>query len=187
MRPRSLEGYISEVDAEKAVDTPKVVAYGTVDGELFSLYTWTNEHEGACLGMAGPGGDDFASPDPQPPGAWGGLVAATCAPSHGVPTEQDLHQAGWNAELTADTGFVSERVDRLLIRSSDGTEVPGASPEGVIWLGGDANVPLLPPEWFDGTLVAMDADGVELAMTEVCTYTGQPGAVRVPCSRRADP
>ncbi len=162
------------------MDTPKVVAYGTVDGELFSLYTWTNEHEGACLGMAGPGGDDFASPDPQPPGAWGGLVAATCAPSHGVPTEQDLHQAGWNAELTADTGFVSERVDRLLIRSSDGTEIPVPLLKASSGWEGMRTFLFFPPEWFDGTLVAMDADGVELATTEVCTYTGAAGSCTRP-------
>lgn len=176
------DGYVN-VAGMPAIDEPRVLAYGTVDGERFSMAAWTAERGaegGPCLGFAGPGGDNHASPDPQPPGAWGGVVGSRCASSFGVPGTADLYLEGQTGDvegLTANFGFVSGRVDAVVVRETDGGEFRLPLLRGSAGWGDLRTFLFFPPEGLRGTVVALGRDGQELARSEeICTYDMMSGA-----------
>lgn len=175
------EGYVNP-SAERSIDAPRVVAYGTVNGERFSLSAWTQTGDHACLGIAGPGGDRFASPAPQPPSAWGGVVMGTCASAQGVPGERDLYLLGATGDvpLTANTGFVSGRVETLIVRTAEGTESEVRILRGSEGWEELRTFLFFPSEGFVADLVALDADGNELASTSICTDTDVSGGCAWP-------
>jgi hypothetical protein len=177
------DGHMSIVESRPAVDEPRVLAYGTVDDERFSLAAWTvgNGPEGGpCLGFAGPGGDNHASPDPQPPGAWGGVVSGRCASSFEVPDGADLYVEGVTGDvegLTANLGFVSGRVDAVVVRYEGGGAFQVPLLRGSEGWGQLRTFLFFPPEGLQGTVVALDLDGRELAHSdEICTYDMMNGA-----------
>jgi hypothetical protein len=172
-----------DVPNRPVVDEPRVLAYGTVAGERFSMAAWTHgagAEGGPCLGFAGPGGDNHASPDPQPPGAWGGLSGSRCASSFGVPQKADLYLEGQTGDvegLTANFGFVSGRVHAVVVRGADGGEYALPLLRGSEGWGDLRTFLFFPPEGLRATVVALGRDGRELAYSEeICTYDMMHGA-----------
>ena len=175
------DGYTMPPDVADAVGPVRVIASGTVNGAGFSFQSYVGggrlgEWTGPCLGFAGPGLAHFASPPPQPPGAVGGISSATCANGQGVPARTDLFLTGQEDPdqapgLAANYGFLSPRVDRLVLRLDEGdpVDIPILeSPPG--WDGVQAFL-FFPPEGVIGTLVAYSADGSELTRAPMCTYS----------------
>ncbi len=173
------DGYTMPPDAAGSDGPVRVIASGTVDGEGFSFQSFVGagpdaDLRGPCLGFAGPGLDEFASPDPQPPGAVGGISSATCAHPQGVPARTDLYLAGQRSPqapgIAAHYGFLGPRVTRLELRLDDGATVDVpllGSPPG--WDGIQAFL-FFPPEGSRGTLTALAEDGTPLAEARTC-YT----------------
>ena len=80
------------------------------------------------------------------------------------------------AEPTAPNyGFLSSRVDHLILRLDDGStvQIPVLeSPPG--WDGVQAFL-FFPPNGTDGTLIAYSKDGMELASAQICKYSQVSG------------
>jgi hypothetical protein len=180
------DGYRMPAEVAGAAGPVRVIASGTVDGEGFSFQSYVGagpsvEESGPCLGFAGPGLDRFASPDPQPPGAAGGISSSTCAHAQGVPARADLYLAGQldpgqAPDVAPNYGFLSPRVARLQVRLDDGSvaDIPLLeSPSG--W---DGFRPFLffPPAGHRGVLTAFGGDGTELARASICAPGGAAGA-----------
>jgi hypothetical protein len=179
------DGYTMPPDVAGAAGGVRVIASGTVDGAGFSYESFvsngTDSGSGdACSGFAGPGLDEFASPDPQPPGAVGGISSGTCAHAQGVPGRTDLYVGGQQDPqqapgIVATYGFASERVDHLEVRLDDGrtVDIPLlGSPPG--WNGIQAYL-FFPPEGATGTLTAFSAGGTPLARAPICVANGVSG------------
>jgi len=174
------DGYTLPSEVAGAAGPVRVIASGTVDGHGFSFQSYVGDPRagtsGPCLGFAGPGLDRFASPDPQPPGAVGGISSSTCATDQGVPQSLDMYRTSQQdtdqAPGTAPNyGFLSARVDRLGLRLDDGStvDIPVLpSPPG--WEGMQAFL-FFPPVGSSGTLTAYAADGTELARAPMCSFS----------------
>jgi hypothetical protein len=174
------DGYTVPPDVAEADGPVRVIASGTVDGKGFSFQSYVGigpdpGWKGPCLGFAGPGLDQFASPDPQPPGAVGGVSSQTCANVQGVPGLKDMFLTAQEDPeqapgIAPNYGFLSSRVDGLELRLADGSTygiVVLPSPPG--WDGVQAFF-FVPPQGVTGTVVALAADGTELARAQACTY-----------------
>lgn len=168
------DGYISS-EAGAAIDDPRVLAHGVVDGEPFTLAAWTLRPGEPCIQFSGPG-DNLLGHGQQPRSLTAsGSTAFDCsADAHGVPSERDLYEVGFAdpSGLIGVTGIVSQRVDRLVVREANGQETAiTVFPASTGW--NDLRTFLFfPPDGLRGTLVAFDAAGSELATAPVCTYGG---------------
>jgi len=188
------DGYVMPPNVTGAHDVG-VIASGTVDGAGFSFQSFVGEtggiaEGGACLGFAGPGLGEFASPGPQGPGAVGGVSSGTCAAVQGVPAEHDLYLVGQQDPqqapgIVANYGFLSDRVARLELRLDDGriVRIPViASPPG--WDGIQAYL-FFPPDGAAGELTAFAADGTALARVGICVANGIAGGCGAPATQLA--
>ena len=178
------QGYTMPPNVAGTNGEVRVIATGTVDGAGFSFQSFVGSGDedltGPCLGFAGPGLNEFASPDPQPPGAVGGISSGTCAHAQGVPGRTDLYVGGQQDPeqapgIVATYGFASQRVDGLAVRLDDGRtfDIPLlGSPPG--WEGVQAYL-FFPPDGATGTLTAFAADGTKLARGPICVANGISG------------
>ena len=177
------DGYRMPQEVANSSGPVRVIASGTVNGYGFSFQSFvgagSTDESGPCLGFAGPGLDHFASPAPQPPDAVGGISSGTCAGAQGVPANKDMYLAGQidtqTPGIAPNYGFLSSRVDHLVLRLDDGStvQIPVLeSPPG--WDGVQAFL-FFPPNGTDGTLIAYSKDGMELASAQICKYSQVSG------------
>lgn len=170
------EAYIPFPNAAYADGPKEVIASGTVDGAPFSLVGFMPSDVDE-----GPGCFEYAPPWDGHPGSAGVMGSCVAAPDVSVPDDADLELLGFSTEpngrIEADMGFVSRRVQRLVIHPEGGPAftIPILdSPEG--WSARFFLVFFY--EGIEGEIVAHAADGTILARSSLCAVVGHSGGCR---------
>jgi len=173
------DAYVVPGDAT-VVGTKHVLYSGTVEKASFSFVGYVvdggGSGRGPCLDFTGPSTRSETGPSVS--------VCAYAPVGEPVPTRADLDLAGAGSsdipDIEANFGFVSGRVADLRVEFADGstTQVP-VFPGPEEWVGIRPFL-FFPPGGQRGTVVALGADGTELARGPMCVLDGASNSCHAP-------